>query len=513
MFQFVTDAGPIEVLPGATSARLRFPELASDGDPPTIFLRLVALGAASGPPIVTLHTDLTPPLELTGEFAALTGSDGTTIAEAVIGPDDDGTHRIRIIAHQLGTAWALSITNRDPVARFYAAVVADNRDQTRQPWIDVAPAVSFATTLDRPAQQRLPITNRGTGRLTITEPTGGASVLTLTGIPPTGIAPGASAELTLTFTPDAVGTMSTTFTVASNDSSPTGRPPHNHRVAVTSTTTFLTPGTVLVLEDSPQGRLLIAVDPHTGTRRLLLQGQPLLGRSSPMVEADGRLLLVDGDGLVRLDPLSGHETPIRFQPPTGGIGAAALAPDGNVVAFRGNDDAILRLNPNAGSWTVLTGGGSGPRTGIDLAVKPDGTIFGIVRTFSSTVLFRADGSKDDFHEVPTGGNLGAATSLAIDTRGRILVGDFFSTAVGGVGVIQLALVKSFDPADGSFGTLFDVDVDSPVEVRDIAVDSDGQVWTIVGSTLLRWHADTEASPMPATAGVPSGAAVAVAVVP
>src|SRR4051794_29822354 len=187
MFQFVTPGGPVEVPGGASTGPLPFAELASEGDPATIFLRVVVLGDGAGTPTLTLHTDLTPPLTLTTDFATLTASDGTTIAEAATAAEDDGTYRIRIITHQLGTAWSLSVANPDPVPRSYAAVVADNRDQTRRAWIDAAPGLDFATTIDRPVSRPLPVTNRGTGPLTITEATSGSSVFSLSQIPAAGI--------------------------------------------------------------------------------------------------------------------------------------------------------------------------------------------------------------------------------------------------------------------------------------------------------------------------------------
>ena len=511
MFQFASDTGPVEVQPGGTSDPLPFPELASDTDPVNIFLRLVALGEGASAPTVTLHTDLTPPLTLTGEFASLVASDGTVIADASMAAEGDGTHRIRIVTHQLGTSWSLTIANPDATPRAYAVVVTDNRDQTRQPWIDVAPAVAFATTVDRPVSRPLPVTNRGTGRLTITEATSGSSVLSLSGIPATGIAPGADAKLTLTFTPEAVGTGTTTFTLASNDSTPSGQPPHNHRTLVTTTTDLLEAGTVLVLEESPQGRLLIAVDPHTWARRLLLRGQPLVGRSHPMVEADGRLLFVDGNDLVRLHPLSGQETRIRFEPPTGPLGPAALAPDGSVVAFRRDKDSVLRLRPDTGSWSVLTGGGSGPRTGIALAADRDGSVLGLVQAlFGGTVPFRVDVATGDQRQISTGAGLSEAACVAVDARGRLLVGCVFRTSGGGV-IVNEGRVTFVDPRDGDSGTLA-IAGSSPV--RAVAVAPDGTVVFEASGALFRVDPGTEATtPIPATAGVPSGSPVAIAVAP
>src|SRR3954466_595774 len=170
VFQTFTGATPLEVPAGQTSGALPFDELASDGDPATVFLRVVALGDHPGAPTLTLHTDRTPALTLTAEFASLLAADGTVIADAAVAAEGDETYRVRIATHQLGTTWSLTITNPDATPTRYVGVAADNRDQTRQPWIDVPPSVGFEAGVAVPVTHRLPVHNLGTGELRLSTP-------------------------------------------------------------------------------------------------------------------------------------------------------------------------------------------------------------------------------------------------------------------------------------------------------------------------------------------------------
>jgi hypothetical protein len=243
MFAFTTRT-PVEVAGGATSQPAAFPELTS-ADDASIRLRVVVLGAPANPPGFAVATANSAPVTLTTEFQVLADGSGDTVAEVATADEGDGTHRLRIVVVQPGQQWTLRITNREGSARSYLTVVADNADETRQPWIDVPAALELTGVLGQPSSAAYPVANLGTGTLRVgtQQPPAGH---TLTGAPTT-VAVNATAQLTLTVLPSAVGTSTATLVVASDDAAAPDTPSHNHTTRVTSVVTgaaaaFAAPG-------------------------------------------------------------------------------------------------------------------------------------------------------------------------------------------------------------------------------------------------------------------------------
>ena len=510
MRSIVTGPGPLQVAAGTTSDALPFPELASQAAVPTIFLRLVQHGPARPAPTFTLSTDLGAPVVLTGDFQSVTAADGTVLADAATAADPDGSYRIRILTQQLGTHWSLTIANNDAVAHTYLGVVADDLDETRQPWIDVAAGLAFRTVLGRPQTLPLRVGNLGTGDLRVTPPTGAESTFALGAVPPR-IGPNDAADLTMTFTPASTGSTATDYTIASNDLD-AGGPGHGRAVHITTVTTRFARGTILVRQDGAAGPAIIAVDPGAAAARLVMRGQVLVGRSQLMVEADGHLLLVPDDGsasLVRIDPGAEAEQPLRFQPPVAPARSAALAPDGTVVAATGAEGTIVRLDPATGMSRVLLTGTDSFTRDHAVGVGGDGTVYDLAGTDSGPTLFRIDAAGSQRHPIANDG-LSGARAIAVDAAGNVLVTLLFQTGGGGIEV-SVGEVKRVDVRTGEVSQ---VAWSGLMDPRAVAVEGDGHLLVAdAGSSpaVLRIDPATgQSDPLPAAPdapGVPRDVAV------
>jgi hypothetical protein len=502
VFQIFTGPTPREVAAGQTSALLPFDELASDGDPATVFLRVVALGDRPGAPTLTLHTDRTPPLVLTPEFAALVAADGTVIADAAVAAEGDDTYRVRIVTHQLGTGWSLTITNPDATPTRYVGVVADNRDQTRQPWIDVPPSVGFEAGVAVPVTHRLPVHNLGTGELRLsTPPVLGTSPFTLALPPP--IPPNGRADLGITFTPTTVGTTTFTLVLPSNDSAADARPGHNNEVSLPTRSRWLPPQTLLVLATQESTATLSRVDPETG-HRTPVATFPRLTPSFPIVydlavEDDGSVLVLradvptspDGgferpwDAVDRVNPATGQVTTLLVGSPLEGPVAGVVDPSGQLLVAAPDAQpfggALLRVDPATGKAAVLAAGDIDapapsfvfPRT---LALAPDGALWVCAsQSPSAPRVFRVDTRTGDMSTVYPGADLSLMRMVA-DAEGRLV----FS---GNDGLLRADLTT------GQHTVL----VPPPVETHDLLLDPTGRIITSTeNGDLVGLHPDTGA---------------------
>jgi hypothetical protein len=514
VFQTFTGPVPLEVAAGQTSPRLPFDELVSDGDPRTIFLRVVALGDQPGAPGVTLHTDRTAPLELTLDFASLVTADGTPIADAAIAPEGDGTHRIRIVTHQLGTTWSLTLTNRDPTAHRYVGVAADDRDQTRQAWIDIPRTLRFEAGVGVPQPATLPVHNLGTGELRLsTPPVIGDNPFTLTLPPP--IPPNGRADLGITFTPDTVGQKTFTLVLPSNDPAAGDQPGHNHHVSLPTHSRWLPPRTVLVLASEESVATLSRVDPETG-QRIPIATFPRLGFEFAIVydlavEADGSVLVLradvpsaDGDGfprpwdaLDRVNPATGQVTTLHVGFPLEGVVTGVVdrrgqllvaAPD--ALPFGG---VVLRVDPAAPFPVVLvsTDLDRGPEASFTFPrsaiLAPDGALWVIAFTADSGRVVRVDTGTGEVSTMFSGTDLNQAR-LATDAQGRLIVS-------GRDGLLRVDLSTGDSTVLGP----------PPMEFHDLLVDPGGGIVTGENGDLVRLDPDTGrrevVSPAPA---VPEG---------
>jgi hypothetical protein len=518
VFQVFTGTTPVEVPAGGSSGRLPFDELTSGDDPATMFLRVVALGTSPGPPTVVLHTDRTPPLTLTGEFAGLVTSDGTVIADAAIAAEGDGTFRVRVLVHQLGSEWALTITNHDPEARRYVGVVADDRDETRQPWIDVPAALRLDGGVGVPRTRHLVVSNLGTGPLRVSMPPGlGGGEIELVLPPP--VPPNGRAELGVTFTGTTVGTRDFVLVLASNDPAATVAPGHNHRIALRTRTRWLPPQTVLMLLTATEPltdvrtATLVRVDPDTG-RRTAIASFPDLATGHPVVydlavEADGSALVLRADvpgilglfvdeplqpfsAIERVNPLTGQRrTQVRGWPLVGALSGVVNAAGQVLVAVEaapgfGSDlgvlgGAVLRVDLDTTDDTTdffsVVAPSELPDPDSEIfpraaALAPDDDLWVITSPPPEGRIVRVDTDTGTLTPAFPGAGVRASRIVA-DLQGRLLV-------AGPDGILRI------DPRSGERTTL----VPPPVETRDLLLDAAGRLITTQNGALVRIRPDT-----------------------
>lgn len=235
---------PLNVAAGADSALIPVVTLVSAEVTPTMYLRLVKLGAGcaapGGPaPTVRLKSGAGDIVVVpTGSTAAIydgpggTGQEGAVTMDAAA-PGD--VFRIRIFMFGNLTGWQIQVHNNDAVARDFTWVVADTDTDSQQPWVHAGASLTYDAPTNRTVSLSTEVQNRGTGNLTINNVAPGPG-FTLGAIPGP-IAPNSCANLPIQFAAGgAPGQAVVNYDLSTNDTTGQIGGTHNRRVALTATT-------------------------------------------------------------------------------------------------------------------------------------------------------------------------------------------------------------------------------------------------------------------------------------
>ncbi|MBT3267495.1 tandem-95 repeat protein [Candidatus Poribacteria bacterium] len=193
------------------------------------------------------------------------------------------------------------------------------------------------------------------------------------------------------------------------------------------------------------------VDPATGDRTVLSSdsvgtGETTSGVFGLAVEADGTIIASSGwdSEILRVDPTTGDRTVIASL--TVGSGAAfastwqvAVEADGTIVYTDYNNQALVSIDPSTLVRTVISsssvgGGVSYPTSPFGFTKLPDGDY--AVAAFSDTTrsIVRVDPDTGDRttltgSAVGSGSDIGSTYALGVDTAGTLYVADFSNSAV------------------------------------------------------------------------------------
>jgi probable HAF family extracellular repeat protein len=160
----------------------------------------------------------------------------------------------------------IRITNKTEADRDFVWVVADNEDESRQPWIHATPpSISFDVLAGQTAQRDLKITNRGTGRLRVSDldpgfPAGGPNELDVFPLP-LRLAPNHTSTLRFEFhAQDELKDITIPQHLLSDDPGPFGGQGHNRDFVLGIRVRFPTPsvarlGSLGGSTDVPEGFL------------------------------------------------------------------------------------------------------------------------------------------------------------------------------------------------------------------------------------------------------------------
>jgi hypothetical protein len=210
----------------------------------------------------------------------------------------------------------------------------------------------------------------------------------------------------------------------------------------------LEPGDLVVSDFSAFGDGeggLIGVTPD-GTRSTVSEnaapaGAPNFNGPGPVVfDADGDLLMTNGNALLRVDPDTGVRTTISSAsvgsgPAFGGPWGLAIEPGGDILVINSGNESVLRVNPTSGDRTVVSSNdhGTGP-TFVDpfgIAIEADGDLLvldefapdgegGVIRIDPVT----GDRTAVSSNAIGTGPDFDDPFSLALEADGDILVANF-----------------------------------------------------------------------------------------
>ncbi|MEU1390663.1 MULTISPECIES: hypothetical protein [unclassified Nonomuraea] len=318
-------------------------------------------------------------------------------------------------------------------------VVADRKDDSSQPWIDLPITLTFEADVGHAATRSLQISNSGTGTLTISDREGfqPGPGLVLTTVPPS-IKPNACANLEVTFT-GVTGstTVQAVHDVTSNDTKAKVTAGHNHRVTLTATTR-LAPGTILLADrdaagaDGHSAGGVILVDPQTGKQARLSFGERVAAPSSVAIEASGTILVAREGSIVRINPLMGEQAILAYSDTLGRFHVGlAVEDDGQILVThtgrRGHGRGeLIRVHPDTGATTVLT---SSKCDLAGVAVDVDGSILVVEQGMSPDKprdLLRVDRRTGRSTVLTTFDPPCRPVGLAVEPGGGILVTDAVS---------------------------------------------------------------------------------------
>jgi streptogramin lyase len=432
--------------PGATSPAIPIPELvSSDPGDHMMFIRFVVLGAEDCGPLPSIHPTVILVRDGTDHSVlSVDGHQPTMVGAGVAatvhrpGSGGRGVYLLEVYkTTQQPIDWQIRFRNNDPTAaRRFTWVVADQKTQTLQPWINLQPTTaSIEFSPGEPVTpQPIQVANLGTGRLKISDPQGFSpkpgSGFVLADVPG-AISPNACAELQIGFSAvDPTAPLVAVYTATSNDTTAQATPGHNRQLTITATHKGLPPGTIILLsftsdESDPAGKRSIAeviqVDPVSGDQTVISTLPPSEEGASTngvLVDTNGDILVAAQSQLIRVDPATGNQTPVASGHLPRGVTGMAREADGKILISAGG--RLVRVDLTRGAQTQV------PTTSTEegLAVEADGNILFGTWTLPSakSKVIRVDPATGDQTVVTSGDRLGGNPwGVALEADGKILV--------------------------------------------------------------------------------------------
>lgn len=491
-------AGPLILHRGVPSAPIEFGERLSV-DPETgrlsMFLALVKLGSPDATdPVIELKVDDGPPTVVGTNTPILDEAGAPEPAAIATLTASNGLYEIEFEVVRAGRTWAVRIGHGGPADTYeFTWVVADDKAQARQPWLDVTPALAFDTEPGERQTKQVSLLNKGTGPLTLTDADGTElrDGFVLDGIDARTVAPHGGTVARVTFTaPPTPGTRETEYTVGSNDAAAGAGAGHNGIVRLVATTIrkpLLRPGDIVVLSTDPDGErgTLVRVDPSNGEPKRLGADGALMRPMRIAVEPSGHVVIVCAPtspgrpAVMRLDRFSGRLTTLTTEELNRPQGIAVAA-DGTIVVslFRAESAhrmGLASIDPVTGRRTMILFEATTVMVNpVGLAVEADGNIVGAdIAAFSGKGgVIRVDPATGTPTKVASGGLLENQVDVAVEADGSILVADNGAQHNGG------AIVR-VNPVDGtqrsvSSGQLFSQLRTSP-RTFGVDVEADGHI--------------------------------------
>ncbi len=185
----------------------------------------------------------------------------------------------------------------------------------------------------------------------------------------------------------------------------------------------------------------VAVDDTASTPKDTVgSGSAFLSPSGIVVEADGSLVVVDANGVVRVDPNTGARTIISDA--SVGSGPAFITPlriaveaHGSLVVLDQRLKAVVRVDPNTGARTIVSDASVGTGPAFDFpsgAVEAHGSL--VVADIARRAVIRVDPNTGDRTIISTGHRphrsavgIGPAFShplgIAVEADGNLVVVD------------------------------------------------------------------------------------------
>ena len=252
------------------------------------------------------------------------------------------------------------------------------------------------------------------------------------------------------------------------------------------------PGTILVADRSAAGGTgaVLAVDPASGTQRLVASGGLFANPSAVVVERDGNLLVIDpdafggGGGIIGVDPSTGAQVPLSQGGVVGNPFAAAVDSDGSILLGGLLGGHVARVDPSTGVQTKVLHTDS-LESVADLAIDRDGSILVVANVERGGELLRIDRATGEISPVP-GTDFQNLTGVAVAPDGNYWV---LEDRHGGIG----PCVERFDPVTkhrtlvsnrGLLRGLFRIALEAggTVVVSDPGIDCDGRLTRVDRTT-------------------------------
>jgi sugar lactone lactonase YvrE len=203
----------------------------------------------------------------------------------------------------------------------------------------------------------------------------------------------------------------------------------------------MTSGRIVTTGTGPQGGStpeVLLVDPVTADQGVVTSGGFLAGAATVAIESTGKILALDNSSgsLIRIDPVSGGQTPLATGLPGFPLGVA-VEPSGSILLALG-PAGISRRDPATGAQTAsFTAGLNGP---ISVTVAHNGDIYtgdtGLFAPPAQNRIMLVDPVTGTPTPVSTGGSLMLPIGVALDAANTTLyVADAPDLFIGGTSVV------------------------------------------------------------------------------